>query len=54
MPKPQVFDDRVEFQISWWNKTGEPDEAIKGYITGRFIEILMVHFRDQFTKLEIK
>jgi hypothetical protein len=27
----------------------EPDEATKGYITGRFTEILTVYFRAQFT-----
>ncbi len=53
MPKPYVYDDRVEFVMNWWNKNGEPDEEIKGYILGRFVEILMVHFRSQFTYLKI-
>lgn len=52
--KPFIFDDKVEFEITWWNKNGAPDEATKGYIIGRFVEILMVHFRDKFTHLEIK
>ena len=54
MPKPYIYDKHTEFKISWWNKNKEPNEAIKGYITGRFTEILMVHFREQFTHLEIK
>ncbi len=53
MPKPYIYEDWVEFDIRWWNDN-EPDEATKGYILGRFIEILMVHFRNNFTRLEIK
>lgn len=53
MPKPYVYDDRIEFVMNWWNKNGEPDEEIKGYILGRFVEILMVHFRSQFTYMKI-
>lgn len=52
--KPYILQEKVEFKIRWRTKNGEPDEATKGYITGRFVEILMVHFRNQFTKLEIK
>jgi len=54
MPKPYVYEKTVEFRISWWNRNGEPEEATKGYILGRFVEILIVHFRDRFTHLEIK
>jgi hypothetical protein len=54
MLKPKILNDRIEFEINWWSKNGEPDEATKGYITGRFVEILMVHFKNKFTKLEIK
>jgi len=36
-----------------WSDQPTPDEATKGYIIGRFVEILMVHFRGYFTKLEI-
>jgi len=53
MLKPCVYDDRVEFVINWWNKKGEPDEETKGYILGRFVEILMVHFKSQFIHLKI-
>lgn len=53
MPKPSIKSDHIAFEIRWWNKN-EPDHATKGYITGRFIEILIVHFREHFTYLEIK
>jgi|688.fasta_scaffold1061102_2 hypothetical protein len=53
MPKPKVFTNKLEFDIKWWDNK-EPDEATKGCILGRFVEILMVHFRDNFTHLEIK
>ncbi|WP_192822785.1 hypothetical protein [Rufibacter sp. LB8] len=52
MPKPYIFIDKVSFKISWWNKNGEPEESTKGYILGRFTEVLMVHFRDHFEHLE--
>ena len=51
MIKPQIKENMVTFQITWWSKNEEPDEATKGYITGRFTEILMVHFRENFEKL---
>lgn len=54
MPKPHVKDDRVSFVITWWKKNGEPEESVKGYILGRFTEILIVHFKDHFSKLEVK
>ena len=37
----------------WWNDD-EPEETTKGYVLGRFVEILMVHFKDKFTHLKIK
>lgn len=51
---PCIYDDSVEFVISWWQNNGEPHEATKGYILGRFVEVVMVHFRDNFSQLEIK
>jgi hypothetical protein len=53
MPKPEIFKNKVEFNIRWWDDK-KPEESTKGYILGRFVEILMVHFRDKFTHLEIK
>lgn len=53
MPKPEIFNNKIEFDITWWDKN-EPEESTKGYILGRFVEILMVHFKDKFTHLEIR
>lgn len=50
--KPQVKADRVTFTIRWWRENGKPPHALRGYITGRFTEILLVHFSHYFTKLE--
>lgn len=51
--KPYISDDKLTFKITWWNGN-EPDENIKGYTIGRFIEILMVHYREEFDFLEIR
>lgn len=53
MLKPTVNESSVTFDIVWWKNAGEPDEAIKGCILGRFVEILMVHFRDNFYQLTV-
>lgn len=44
--------DAVTFEICWWEKNDEPNEDIKGCIIGRFTELLMVHFKDDFKYLE--
>ncbi|SDF60897.1 hypothetical protein [Chitinophaga filiformis] len=54
MLKPYADPNGLKLVISWWSKKDEPDEATKGYIIGRFTEILMAHFRDQFIHLEIR
>jgi hypothetical protein len=51
--KPYIYNDRLELVINWWNNHEEPEESTKGYITGRFVEILLVHFKDDYTHLEI-
>lgn len=51
--KPIVYEDRLELIVKWWDEN-EPDETTKGYILGRFTEILMVHFRNIFDYLETK
>ena len=53
MPKPYIYKDKVTFEMKWWSKDDEPDKETKGYILGRFTEILMVHFRDNFDHLII-
>ncbi len=52
MLKPQISNDRTTFFISWWAKNTEPTHEVKGYITGRFTEILLVHFANYFTSLQ--
>lgn len=49
---PVSHTNGLELKISWW-EGNEPDEATKGYILGRFTEILMVHFRHLFEFLKI-
>lgn len=51
--RPENHNKGLLFEIVWWDKNGEPEVEIKGYIIGRFTEMLMVHFRDQFEYLEI-
>lgn len=52
--KPTNHPDGLQLKINWWKNSSEPDEQTKGYILGRFTEILMVHFRDLFNKVELK
>ncbi|SDP99731.1 hypothetical protein SAMN05428975_5136 [Mucilaginibacter sp. OK268] len=51
MLKPQIEDDKLTLTIKWWKSKGDPGEAVKGYITGRFTEVLLVHFNKHFTQL---
>lgn len=51
--KPSILDEKLILSINWW-KGYEPEDNIKGYILGRFIEILMVHYREEFDFLEIR
>lgn len=51
--QPIQHDEYVLYHITWWKNNGEPDEATKGYILGRFVEILMVHFRSNFERLVV-
>ncbi|MHA4875210.1 hypothetical protein, partial [Enterococcus faecium] len=52
MLKPYIYKDRTTLKIIWWSKNDEPTMEVKGYIVGRFTEVLLVHFRNYFTKLE--
>jgi hypothetical protein len=52
MLKPKVHSDKATFLIAWWSKNDEPTLEVKGYVLGRFTEVLMVHFTSYFTKLE--
>lgn len=53
MLKPKINVDNLKLSICWW--TGkELEERVKGYILGRFIEVLMVHFRKEFDNIKIE
>jgi|SRR6185312_1148153 hypothetical protein len=51
MLKPQIKDDKLVFTITYWSGKAEPAKEVKGYITGRFTEVLLVHFSSYFTQL---
>src|SRR4051812_20140145 len=42
-----VTETILEIDTYWW-KGNVPDEDVKGYYIGRFTEVLLVHFRDDF------
>lgn len=48
-----VGQDRVVFAITFWKGLAQPTMADKGVYFGRFTEVLLVHFRDYFSKLEV-
>ncbi|MEN5380714.1 hypothetical protein [Sphingobacterium kitahiroshimense] len=50
---PTDHTNGLEIVTRYWSKNATPDEATKGYIIGRFVEILMVHFKNHFSKLEV-
>jgi hypothetical protein len=52
MLKPVIYKAKISFDLTWWNTKDEPDEDTKGFILGRFTEMLMVHFKDYFEFLE--
>jgi hypothetical protein len=47
-----VKTNQLDISITWWNGK-EPNEDIKGYYVGRFVEILLVHFKDAFTTFTV-
>jgi hypothetical protein len=49
----KATDDKVTISLHWWEKIGEPADDIKGYYIGRFTELLLVNFKEKFTKFEI-
>lgn len=50
--QPTAGTNKASFTINWWASKGEPSQEIKGYYIGRFTEILLVHFRNYFDRLE--
>lgn len=53
MIKPFVGKDRVSFRTTYWTGKEAPTDAQRGYVIGRFVELLMVHFNKRFSRLEI-
>ncbi len=51
--KPYTHASKVSFTITWWSSKENPGKETSGYILGRFIEVLMVHFPNYFTRLEV-
>lgn len=49
-----VIGQEIHFSLTRFEDVEEPSDDIKGYIIGRFTEMLMVHFRGFFSYLEIK
>jgi hypothetical protein len=45
--------DSVVFTITYWQGKPKPSMDDEGYYFGRFTEILLVHFRNYFSKLEV-
>lgn len=52
--KPDIHDNNLLLEIVWWESVYEPGDDIKGYIIGRFTELLMVHCSDSFDYLEVR
>lgn len=50
--EPTAGTNKASFTINWWASHGEPSQEIQGYYIGRFTEILLVHFRNYFDRLE--
>jgi hypothetical protein len=54
MLKPKVYVGKTVFTVTNWKKNeSNITDDIRGYVLGRFIEILMVHFNKHFERLEI-
>lgn len=50
--KPVIYRNKVAFRVTWGAQNAEPRRDVKGYILGRFIEMLLVHFPRFYSKLE--
>ena len=47
-----IKQNQLEVNLNWW-KDKEPTEDVKGYYFGRFIEILLVHFKNDFNDFTV-
>lgn len=50
--KPCIYRNKVSFRVTWSTTNAEPRRDVKGYITGRFTEMLLVHFPKFYSRLE--
>lgn len=50
--KQTVEADRIVFKLSWLNGS-EHEPAVRGVYEGRFVEMLVTHFRDRFSSIEV-
>lgn len=51
-PDVDVKQGTLTFTSTTWSSTKITDDQT-GYVIGRFVEPLMVHFRSQFSKIEV-
>ncbi|WP_343659907.1 hypothetical protein [Chryseobacterium sp.] len=51
--KPSKVDNGLLIETKYWRGRDVPAEEIKGYVIGRFVEVLMVHFRKEFDFIEV-
>ena|SRR6185312_9570584 len=49
----QANQGNVLFTITYWQGKTQPSKDEEGYYFGRFTEILLVHFRNYFSKLVV-
>ena len=52
-PTINIDNEYLLIEINHWAHIGEPDDKKAGYVLGRFIEILIVHFQKYYEKIEI-
>lgn len=50
-PSFETKPERLILSITWW-KGQVPTEYIKGFYVGRFTEVLLEHYRKDYSKLE--
>lgn len=43
----------VEFIVAWWSNNPSPSHEMQCLHVGRLVEMLLVHFSNQFTKFSI-
>ena len=53
LPMANTKDEKVTFSVTSWKGKPDPEFEKQGYVLGRFVEILVVHFKNSFTTLII-